>query len=542
MSLVNYEVRDQRIDESLMYMPAIREKVDGAWDSSDPYIKEHNTHPEIRPPLPTWIGYLLYVVGGGSSGCVLLLHTVFPALGGVLLVRFFRTFVSPRLALALALAGVGTACYSLNRYLTLFHLLPLQSMDLFCYNPERGLLFGDCEQHLWFNRFMSPGITLPPLLVTLCALGKDPDLRSPRLCMGVGLLWGAQLYVYPHGFVFLGMLLGTILLLRFLARPWDPGKTRQGPLAGGAVRAGMLMGVPAMLVSVPFAVAILRFRGAENAGDVLLRVGYCDTLWKTLHPPVYLWLAMAVWFKTLANRSVGRKAWQMMDTPEDRLWLALVVVSSLGCWMASMLGTLRLFPQPWLIPSRIVCFILPVVVAWPLVIWARNEWSRTVCRWSARTAAAGFVLYALLLASGEIAAGMYNSPHFAITDAMHVFRQTVEQHTKEMTVIMTDDLKLVSFLVNETNRYSFVGYGISSNASNEELTERLMIPCVVQGKDFREFLDQHWEKGFGLPEGPAGKHWIMHHGSENLNPSRERLEKTYQELVGLHPAEALSRY
>ena len=81
-SLLNYEVRDGKIDESLMYMPAVRRKALGAWGCTDPYLKEHRREPEIRPCLPGWIGCVLYWLGGGVDGCVVLLHVVVPAVGG----------------------------------------------------------------------------------------------------------------------------------------------------------------------------------------------------------------------------------------------------------------------------------------------------------------------------------------------------------------------------------------------------------------------------------------------------------------------------
>ena len=69
-----------------------------------------------------------------------------------------------------------------------------------------------------------------------------------------------------------------------------------------------------------------------------------------------------------------------------------------------------------------------------------------------------------------------------------------------------------------------------------------MIPCVVQGKTFSRFFEQHYEKGLELRSGPAGKEWALHHGSATMSPSREHLEAKYSELVRLPPGEALNRY
>src|SRR5215475_6312920 len=72
MSLVNYVVRDDRTDESAMYMPEVRELADGHLDSTDPYLAEHRKDPSIRPIVPAWIGLLFYRLAGGTNGVVLL--------------------------------------------------------------------------------------------------------------------------------------------------------------------------------------------------------------------------------------------------------------------------------------------------------------------------------------------------------------------------------------------------------------------------------------------------------------------------------------
>lgn len=542
VSLLNYEVRDGKIDESLMYMPAIRRKAHGAWGCTDPYLKEHRDQPEIRPCLPGWIGCVLYWVGGGVNGCVVLLHVVLPAAGGVLLVRFFRSFVSPWLAFGLALLGVGSACYAINWYLTALHLVPLGISDYFPYCPEKCVLLGDSMLHLQANRFMSPGLTMPWLLVALCALGHDPDVRRPRLAVLVGIVWGLQLYVYPHGFAFLGMLLGFLLLVNLRAAASETAGGARAPAVRQTVRAAWLIGLSAAVVAVPFGVGLLRFRATPHAGDVLLRAGYSDDLWATMHAPVYLGVALAVWLKTLANRAQGRRAWNMTATPQDRLWLALVAVSSLGTWLASVLASMRLFPQPWLIPSRITSFLVPVVVAWPLVVWAKNEWSEAARRWATGIATAGLVLYAGLLTCGEVVSGVHNAPHYRLTGPMCAFREAVEGQTESEATVMTDNLKLAALLVNATDRYSYVAYGIASNASNRELLERLMIPSVLVGKTFDEFYEHHYRHGFGLPNGPSGDHWVLHHGMTRLDFDPEFLAARYAELVALRPQAVLSRY
>ena len=541
-SLLNYEVRDGRIDESLMYMPAVRRKAHGAWACTDPYLREHRHAPEIRPSLPAWIGCVLYWLGGGVNGCVVLLHVVAPAVGGVLLVRFFRGFVSPWLALGLALLAVGGACYAINGYLTALHLVPLGISEYFPYLPEKCVLWGDSMLHLQANRFMSPGVTLPWLLVALCALGRDPDVHRPRPALCVGIVWGLQLYVYPHGFAFLGMVLGFLLLANLGAAASNTAEGARGPAVRETARAALFVGLAAAVVAVPFGVDLLRFRASPNAGDVVLRAGYSDDLWATMHAPVYLWMVLAVWLKTLANRAEGRRAWSMTATPHDRLWLALVAASSLGTWLASVLAAMRLFPQPWLIPSRIASFLVPGLVAWPLVVWARNEWSAAARRWAARVATAALVLYAVLLACGEVVSGVHNAPHYRLTRWMCAFRDAVQSHTESEATVMTDDLKLAAFLVNATDRYSYLGYGIASNASNEELLERLMVPCVLAGKTFDEFYEQHYRSGFGLPNGPSGGHWVLHHGMTTLDFDREFLAARYAALAALPGQSLLSRY
>lgn len=542
VSLLNYEVRDNKIDEPLMYMPAVQRKAHGAWGYTDPYLKAHRDQPDVRPCLPAWIGCLFYWLGGGINGCVFLLHVVLPATGGVLLVRFFRSFVSGWLAFGLALLGVGSACYAINWYLTALHLVPLGISEHFPYCPDKELLFGERVLHLEANRFMSPGVTLPWLLLALCVLAKDPDVRGSARAVALGVLWGLQLYVYPHAFVFLGMLFAVLFPMNLKAASRTSAEGSLGSAVRRIVRAALLIGFSALVVAIPFAIRLIRFRATRNADDVLLRPGYSDDVWAVMHAPVYLWVTLAVWLKTLANRAEGRRAWSMTATPQDRLWLALVVVSSLGTWLASALASMRLFVAPWLIPLRITSFLVPVIVAWPLVVWAKHEWSAAARRWAAGFATAGIVLYAALLTYGELASGVHNAPQYRLTDSMRAFRKAVEGQTESEATVMTDDLKLAACLVNVTDRYSYVGYGIMSNASNEELLERLIVPCVLSGKTFEEFYQQHYREGFGVPNGPGGSHWVWHFGTMAIDVDREFLAARYSELAAMPARELLSRY
>jgi hypothetical protein len=538
VSLVNYVVRDQRTDESTMYMSAVRELVDKHYESTDPYLKEHRKDPSIRPELPVWIGYLCYKVGGSANVAVFLLHTIFPALGAILLVRLFAGFVTPRIALALVILSIGGACYAINNYFEWLHLAKLSGP--YTYTPEEHL-FSDSTEHVRFNRFFSPGITFPLLLIGLLPLVSDPDLNRRRSLIAFGLVLGLQLYVYPHAIVFLACVGGAIFAIE-IVRNYQLGWPLKR-IIGNAARRGAWIAGAALLVAIPYLRQSMSFRASADAADIMARIGFGDDFFGSVRTPVLLWLALAVVLKTSANRRTGHGAWDVLSTSRDRAWLALTLGSAIATWIPGLLSEALSFPTPWLIPLRIVSYLVPVLVAYPLVQWLsalHPAWPTKP--WAKPLRVRAMAAYCALLIFGEFAAASRNADGYQITDEMSQFQNVVLTGTKPDSIVMTGDLRLAAWLVCETDRTSFIGYGSSSNASNAELLQRIMTVAILQGKSFDDFYNQCYRHGYGLPEGPSGEHWTLHHGSSGLSYGYARLKKLYSKLQKRSPRSLMHRY
>jgi hypothetical protein len=233
----------------------------------------------------------------------------------------------------------------------------------------------------------------------------------------------------------------------------------------------------------------------------------------------------------------------MLTTPADRFWTAAMIATAATVWVPGLLGQYGLFPQPWLIPLRCLCFTMPALVGYPAVLWfraARPRWTAT--RWASGLGVAAMLGYAALLIYGEYAAGRNNAHLFAVTPEMARCRDAVVANTPPQSIVLCDDLRLVSYLACETDRYSFIGYGASSNARTDEMLERLMIPCVLQDMPFEQFHAEYYVVGHGLPYGPTGAHWALHHGGDARPVGVERLRAMYDGLGRLDAAELVAHY
>jgi hypothetical protein len=546
-SLVNYIVRDGREDESAMYLPAVRELVDGNYTSTDPYLKEHRNDPDIRPRAPAWIGWLCSllgaairpIVGGSTNATVLLMHVLPPAVGVMLLVRLSRTMLGSHAAFFVSLLAIGGVCYQVNYYVVALHLADLGGPV--AYNPELHL-FRPYSIHLEFSRFFSPGVTFIAFALGLLPLAADPDFSRRRTRLLVGATLGLQFYFYPHAALVLSALAATLLAINFVRASRQRGDRLTA--AAALLRTSATIALAAAIVLIPYAVQAYHFQRFENAADVMSRVGFYDERIDTQRTPVLCWLALAVLLKRSANRAAGRRAGDCVDTPVDRFWTAAVVASVATAWLPGLFAAYGLFPQPWLIPLRCLCYVVPLLGASPAL--ERLRYATAVCPRRQRVVgwaglAAGFG-YAALLINGEHAAGRNNAHLFATSQAIAQGLETVSAHTPSDATILTDDLRLTMALVGETDRYAYIGYGSVSNASNREMLERLMIPCVMQAMPFREFYEEHFVRGFGLPDGPSGEHWALHHGSSVLKVTPAELLRMYDELAARAPAALLARY
>lgn len=552
VSLVNYIVRDGRTDESAMYMPAVRELVDGQFSSTDPYLKDYREAPDIRPRLPVWIGYACHwlgarsiaglrvghvAIGGETNAAVVLMHALPPALAAMLLVRLFSTLVGPGMGFVAALLAVGSVCYQFNDYINALRLTHLGGP--ISYNPEFHLA-GPYSMHLEFNRYFSPGITLAVFLLGLLPLALDPDFQRPRTSIWAGAAIGLQLEAYPHAALVLAAVAASLLAFALRRQIRDDGLRRAA--RSTALRAAT-MAAACVAVASPWLMRWVAFRQLPAAADILQRVGLLDERIDTQRTPILVWLAIALLLRRAANRAVGRPPGEMLATPTDRFWSAAMLAALVTVWIPGLFGHYGLFPQPWLIPLRCLSFLVPALVAYPAVLWFRAARPRWTHRRLARSLGiAAVIAYAALLFHGEYAAGRNNAHLYAVTPEIARCRDAVLANTPPQAIVLCDDLRLVSYLVCETDRYTYIGYGASSNASTDELLERLMIPCILQGLSFDRFHADYYVAGHGLPQGPTGAHWALHHGGDARPIAVERLRQMYDALTRLAPQEVIDRY
>lgn len=538
VSLVDYVVRDGRTDESAMYMPEIRELIDGEPASTDPYLKEHCHLPSVRPRLPAMIGYALHRLGGSTNAAVVLLHTVPPAISAILLVRLFMLLLPAAWAFPLALLSVGGVTYEFNYYVNLLRLAELAGPA--AYNPELHLV-GPYSLHLEFGRYFSPGMTLGLLLVGVLAAARDPDLRRRRTSIIIGAVAGLQLDVYVHAAVVLATLAASLLLVGWIKRCATGESFAQRTTWIG--RSFGLMSAASLATGAYWFWRWASFRHLQQASDIVARVGFLDDRVDVNRTPLLVMLLVALVVRRAANRAAGRPPGELLATPRDRFWTAAMIASVVTGWLPGILGNYGLFPDPFLIPLRYLSYLAPALLGYAVAELARAK--RPQFEWTAtprKTMLAATAAYAVLLTFGEWSAGRNNSHLYTIPDDVAAARDAILAETPPRSVILTDDLRLAYYLVCETDRYSYVGYGSSSNASTDELVERLMIPSLLAGRSFDAFWREDYQASRGLPWGPTGAHWALHHSGDVSPLPVETLRTMYERLDALTAEELLSRY
>ena len=220
------------------------------------------------------------------------------AAGAVLLVRIFSVMVGPKAAIAVTLLSVGGVVYASHQYLEWLRLIDLPST--FSYNPELHLA-QKYAGHLGYNRFFSPGTTLPLLLIGLLPLLRDADLRQRKSLLIFGALLGLQLYVYPHAILFLGLVGLAAIGISALGDWRRQGETLQ--TVRKTLRRIGLVAVPSVVVGIPFLVEYKNFHHWHISKDVIARIGLSDEFANSAGPIVFAWLAVGIALKWIVDRS-----------------------------------------------------------------------------------------------------------------------------------------------------------------------------------------------------------------------------------------------
>ena len=534
-SLINYVVRDGRTDESAMYWPLVREIVEGHFGSADPYLVEYKHSPDVKPRIPTWLCAAVLWCAGTTNLSVVIIHSLFPAIAAMLLVEISVPFVGRRWALAVTLLSAMGITFAFNDIAVALRLVELQG-------PAKYMLFEHVFRssglHMDFQRYFSPGLTLFPFLLGVWLLVRDPDLRRWRTLPLTGLLVGLHTEIYPHGGVILFVFAAALIGLN-----WKAGVAGRDSRSAArqSVAQLLVLGATATVVAIPWLLRYRSFRKLEQAHEIVHRIGNFDFFVDAYRLPVLTWLVIAICLWRGAARAPRMEGTAVPSNQLDRLWMALVMTFIVTGWWLGMAGHWGLFPSPHLINYRYLCYLAPLLVAYPFRLRLQDFWDHTGQQWKWTIQRLGQAAMLLLLTGivyGEYRAARNCKHLYVITPGMARVRDLVIPATPAESVILTDDLRLTSYLVCETDRHSYIGYASVSLAPTSELIDRLMIPSIIAGRSFEEFESRHYYAGFGVPNGPNGMHWVLHHGGDLAPVPRPKLVEQFDRLQKL-PAEAL---
>lgn len=214
-------------------------------------------------------------------------------------------------------------------------------------------------------------------------------------------------------------------------------------------------------------------------------------------------------------------------------------------WFAGIAGDHGLFPCSHLVTYRYLGYFAPLLVAYPAGLLLQRWLDSRAPQWKSTAVRLGWCIMTLLtgaIAYGECRAALNCANLYAITPEMAFVRDELIPATAPNSIIMTEDLRLTSYLVCESDRKTYIGYASVSLAPTGELIDRLMIPSIVLGRPFKEFEREHYRAAWGLPQGPNGQHWVLHHGGDIQPVPKEVLAERYQNLKQLPVDELFWRY
>lgn len=542
-SLINYIVRDGRTDESAMYWPFIREAAEGRIRTTDPYLVEHQRSRDIKPRLPTLLGAAVLKLVGNANLAVLLIHTLFPALGAMLLVEISTPFLGRNAAFAISILSVAGLAFAFNELAVALRVTDLGGPHK--YNAIEHLYRGS-GLHIDFQRFFSPGLTLAPFLLGVGLLLRDAKLKKRRTLILAGLLLGLHTEIYIHGGVTFAAMVASLIGLNWLRERTEvaPGKARLETMQRLA-----WFSAATVLAALPWLIRYRSFRRLQYAEEIMFRVGNFDFTPDIYRLPMLTWTFLAIYLRHVAALRAAKRrpenTTSFLNNPLDLIWTAIVLTVFGAGWLAGIAGDWGFFPCSHLVTYRYLGYLAPLLAAYPAGLLLQQEFEGRSRRQQLAVSQLGAVTAALLtlvIVFGEVRAAQNCAKLYAITPQMAFVRDQVIPATKPRSVIMTEDLRLTSYLVCESDRKTYIGYASVSLAPTGELIDRLMIPSILLGRTFEEFEKDHYQAAWGLPQGPSGQHWVLHHGGDRQPVPQRDLAARYQGLQKLSAEDLFRRY
>lgn len=543
LSLINYIVRDGRTDESAMYWPFVREAAAGRIRTTDPYLVEYQRSPDLKPRLPTLVCAAVLRCMGDTNWSVLIIHALFPAMAALLLVEISAVFISRNAALALTILSVAGVAFAWNDLFVALRVTDLGGPHK--YNAIEHFYSGS-GLHMEFQRFFSPGLTLFPFLLGLWILLSDAKLQKLKTLAIAGAILGLHTEIYIHGGVTYATLVCSLIALCCLRDLQKVPFSRT--LWNLTWRAGIFFTFTFM-TSWPWLMRYRAFRLTPYATEIMFRVGNFDFTPDIYRLPMLAWTFLAIYMRHVALlrecKTSNPSSIRFLDNPLDLIWASLVLTEFIAGWFAGIAGDWGLFPCSHLINYRYLSYLAPLMVAYPaalLLNQARAQGHQTAVTILKTAGALGMLFSLVAILHGEARAALNCAPLYGIPPEIAKIRDEVIPATPPGSVIMTDDLRVTSYLVCESNRKTYIGYASVSLAPTGELIDRLMIPSIVVGRSFEEFERDHYARACGLPQGPNGQHWVLHHGGDIQPVPKEVLAERYEGLRRLPAEDLFHRY
>lgn len=238
----NYHLFFNNYEENLFYVARAREKYDGNYLSSDPYIYENKTRPYARPFLSEYlVGILGKILGLSIDSLFLMGDFVFPIIIFYLLFYFLNLFVrSPSLSL------MGSVVVLLAEFPdSLKALLKLNF-------PNNTLIF---------SRYINPQFQY--IFFVACLIFIYKSLVNGRVIdfLFSGLFLGLLFYMFLYFWIYI--LVGLFVLSLYLV---FKGKFKQ-------IKTILFIFTEALFISIPFWINYLRLTSLPFYNEMMTRIG-----------------------------------------------------------------------------------------------------------------------------------------------------------------------------------------------------------------------------------------------------------------------------
>lgn len=238
----NYHLFLNTQEENQFYAARVREKYDGNYFSSDPYVYENKTRPYTRPFLSeSLVGILGKISGLSIDNLFIIGDFIFPIIIYYLLIYFLNLFVrSPSLPL-------------MGAVVVLFVKFPDFLRSLLKLNFPNDTLF--------FSRYINPQFHYIFFIACLIFIYKSLVNGKIRDILFSGLFLGLLIYVFPYFWIYI--LVGLFVLSLCLA---IKSEFRQ-------IKIIFFILIEVLLIFIPFWINYLRLKGLPFYNEMMTRMG-----------------------------------------------------------------------------------------------------------------------------------------------------------------------------------------------------------------------------------------------------------------------------